>query len=125
MTKNEIKCETPGETPELCEQDSKEYDNLNGYYINISYSDDLFSILVYNMELLDEKKYEIEIELNDLLKKHDIMKQLRNMQKIFDFFNDLIEKNNFSIIQEDKFIKFYFIWEVKIQMKKMIKLVFY
>ena len=108
MTKNEIKCETPGETPELCEQDSKEYDNLNGYYINISYSDDLFSILVYNMELLDEKKYEIEIELNDLLKKHDIMKQLRNMQKIFDFFNDLIEKNNFSIIQEDKFIKFFF-----------------
>ena len=107
MSKNEIKWET-GETPGLCDMDSKEYEDLNGFYINISYRDDIFSIIVYNLELLDEKKFEIEIEYDDLLKKHTILKNYRTMQKIFDFFNDIIEKNNYKILQEEKFLKFYF-----------------
>ena len=58
MSKNEIKLEIgeTGETPGLCDMDSKEYEDLNGFYINISYRDDIFSIIVYNLELLDEKK---------------------------------------------------------------------
>ena len=110
MSKNEIKLEIgeTGETPGLCDMDSKEYEDLNGFYINISYRDDIFSIIVYNLELLDEKKFEIEIEYDDLLKKHTILKNYRTMQKIFDFFNDIIEKNNYKILQEEKFLKFYF-----------------
>ena len=107
MSKNEIKGET-GETPGLCDMDSKEYEDLNGFYINISYRDDIFSIIVYNLELLDGKKFEVEIEYDDLLKKHNILKYYRTMPKMFDFFNDIIEKNNYKIIQEEKFLKFYF-----------------
>ena len=107
MSINEIKWET-GETPGLCEMDSKEYEDLNGFYINISYRDDIFSLIVYNLELLDEKKYQIEIELDDLFKKHDILKKFRTIQKIFDFFNDIIVKDNYRIVQEEKFLKMYF-----------------
>ena len=70
--------------------DSKEYENINGYYINISYLNNILSIIVYNLQLLDEKKYGLEIELNDLLKKHNIFKNYRTMKKIFYFLNDLI-----------------------------------
>ena len=105
---NEIKFET-GETPGLCQQDSKEYDNLEGYYVKMSYSDDLFSIIVYNMELLDEKKYEFEIDIQNLFEKFQILKKFRTIKKIFEFFNDLIEKNNYNIIPDEKSIKFYFL----------------
>ena len=106
MEENEIKCEYSGETP--CSTESNEYDDKNGYYISISYSDNLLTIIVYNMELLDQKKFEISIELKELMKKHESLKKLRTTKKIYDLFNDLIEKNNYKIIQDELFIKFYF-----------------
>ena len=92
--------------------DSKEYENINGYYINISYLNNILSIIVYNLQLLDEKKYGLEIELNDLLKKHNIFKNYRTMKKIFNFLNDLIAEKHFNIKQEGDIIKFCFIPDI-------------
>ena len=74
-----------GEENLTCETDadSKEYENINGYYINISYINNILSIIAYNLKLLDEKKYGLEIELNDLLKKHNAFKNYRTMKKYF------------------------------------------
>ena len=79
-----------GETDLSCDTDSKEYENINGYYINISYINNLLSIIIYNLELLDEKKYELEIEVNDLLKIHNIFKKYRTMKKIYYLISKMI-----------------------------------
>ena len=104
-----------GEENLTCETDadSKEYENINGYYINISYINNILSIIAYNLKLLDEKKYGLEIELNDLLKKHNAFKNYRTMKKIFYFLNDLIAKKHYNISQEEDIIKFSFLLDDK------------
>ena len=96
-----------GETPGLCESDFKEYENLNGFYLKISYLDDTFSIIAYNMELLDGNKYETKISIDKLLIKNDIFQKLGYIKNIFDFICDLISKEKYKFVADEKLIKFY------------------
>ena len=111
MFKNEFQYTPYGETPLPNESDSTEYEDLNGYFVYINYNNDLFSIIIYNLELLDQKQYECEIELEELFKKHSTFKKLGSITKIYEFLNDLIVKNNYQIIQNENIIDFYFFLE--------------
>ena len=113
MEEIEIDEEYLGETKRDYDTDSKQYENLNGYYINISYLNDKLSIILYNLELLDEKKYELEIELNDILKKHSIFKNYRTMKKVFNFLNELIHEKHYTINEGSESLIFSFLIEDK------------
>ena len=111
MFKNEFQYTPYGETPLPNESDSTEYEDLNGYFVYINYNNDFFSIIIYNLEVLDQKQYECEIELEELFKKHSTFKKLGSITKIYEFLNDLIVKNNYQIIQNENIIDFYFFLE--------------
>ena len=43
----------------------KEFENLGGYYLKIFYNEYEMTILAYNIELLEGRRYDIKMKLND------------------------------------------------------------
>ena len=73
----------------------KEFQNLNDYYIKVGYNNSELIIILYNIELLNNQRYEIKRGLESIL----------NFQKIFKSNNHISEiyKQVISFLNEGKY----------------------
>ena len=77
-------------------QNSKEFTNLNGYYLRIYNIDNDIYIISLDINSLDGVKYKIKINLDDIHELNDIFKNL-SMQDIFKKFIKIINENQYNI----------------------------
>ena len=96
------------ETPEPLspeEANSKEYDDLDGYYAKISFIEDEFSIIIYNIASLEGIRYELKMNKIELYKVTPAFKKLGKFYEIFKMIIEIIDEKNYKIIQEDDKLK--------------------
>ena len=74
----------------------KEFENLKGYYLKLSYTGQDIGITIFNMESLDGIKYEISINKNFLYKMNNSFKNL-GIKDIFQEFYKRIKENKYTI----------------------------
>ena len=87
------------------EANSKEYDDLNGYYSKISFIKDEFSIIMYNISSLEGIRYEFKMKRKELYNLTPAFKKLRKVYEIFKMIIEIIDENNYKIIKEDNKLK--------------------
>ena len=104
-SENQETKETP-ETPELLNTDYKEYDDLNGYYVKIIYVNEDLSIIMYNIDSLEGIRYEIKINIKELIKISKIFQQLGRIDEIYKIIIDSLDENKFEITQKINSLKF-------------------
>ena len=83
------------------EQNFIEFNNLEGYYIKISFWQSI-TITVYNLDSLDTKRYESQITVSSLFKINEIFKELRTPKEIYNYIIKLIKENNYKIEPENE-----------------------
>ena len=76
-----------------------EFNNIEGYYIKIGYNKGLI-ITVYNLNALDGRRYENQINIASLYKLNIKFKELRFIKSIYNYIIDLVNENNFRITPE-------------------------
>ena len=75
----------------------KEYENLNGYYLKLEHNNKDMNIIIYNIEKLDGKKYEIKIKLNEIYLLNKLFKSFNNIKEIYEAIIKLINNNKYKI----------------------------
>ena len=87
----------------------KEYKNLGGYYLKITYENKELSILAKDIELLQQNQYEMKMNLNYFYSKNDIFKKYYDIEQIFKMIIDLINENNYKFNKNEENLDFYLI----------------
>ena len=77
-----------------------EFCYLEGYYLKISYTQGI-SLFAYNLEILDGKRYETQINLPSLFKLNYKFKELKTTKDIYKYIVKLIQNHNFKITQNN------------------------
>ena len=73
-----------------------EFGYLEGFYLKLSYAQNI-AITIYNLELLDGKRYETQMNLPSLFKLSNKFKKLETTKEIYEFIKKTIKENNFKI----------------------------
>lgn len=84
----------------LEKDDIREYKEyyLKEYYLKIGYNaNNQIILIIYNIQLLDNIKYEIKIYLNDFYTVNKSFKIYDNIKEIYDALIKIIEENNYKI----------------------------
>ena len=84
----------------------KEFENLGGYYLKIFYNEYEMTILAYNIELLEGKRYDIKMKLNDFYANHNIFKKYKSLEDIFKLIIKYIDEKKYNLSQNEKNIDF-------------------
>ena len=83
----------------------KEY-YLNEYYFKVGYNaGNQIIFIIYNIQLLDNIKYEIKINQNDFYNLNKIFKMYDNIKEIYEAILKLIEENNYKIENKNNELK--------------------
>ena len=85
-------------TPNLKDNNSQEFYNLDGYYLKLVYNEkEELSIICYNTEQLDGICYDININIEEIYLLNDSFKKYKNIKYIYGFFINAIKEKNFKI----------------------------
>ena len=84
----------------------KEFENLGGYYLKIFYNEYEMTILAYNIELLEGRRYDIKMKLNDFYANHNIFKKYKSLEDIFKLIIKYIDEKKYNLSQNEKNIDF-------------------
>ena len=85
----------------------KEYYELEGYYIKFIYTNKDFSIIAYDMNLFDGKKYITKLKLKNIQKTYGIFKEYETTEKIFHRIIEVIDKKkHYNILNQDNLVYF-------------------
>ena len=76
----------------------KEFYNYGSYYLKISYiNDDELNIISYDMEKLDNNRYEIKINIQEIYELNNIFRQYISIKDIYNLILDLINAQKCDI----------------------------
>ena len=76
----------------------KEFENMRGYYLKLSYDLDHITIIIYNTKILDGIKYEINFNKETFDRMSNIFKNLE-IREIFNKLIDILNEDNYKIKQ--------------------------
>ena len=76
----------------------KEFENMRGYYLKLSYDIDYITIILYNTKILDGIKYEINFNKETFDRMSNIFKNLE-IREIYNKLIDILNEDNYKIKQ--------------------------
>ena len=83
-----------------------EFNYKEGYYIKIGYNNQNLVITVYNLDALDGRRFESQINLGALYKLNTKFKELKNIKSIYNYVVNFVKENNYKITPEKDALTF-------------------